>query len=142
MMAKRLGKIARSVAWPLAALMGLAVNRNFTRPRGGSPHGAADSPFPGGGGVLVHRDGKPLFADRACARLLGYAEPEELIRELDDAEDKAAKSVEIAGRVIKEIKPMCQGVHLMPVGLESRIPEVLQAAEIVLDTGIRNSKNR
>ncbi|MCI0440814.1 MAG: methylenetetrahydrofolate reductase [Chloroflexi bacterium] len=60
----------------------------------------------------------------------GVHVPESLIQELDEARDKAAKSVEIAGRVIREIKPMCQGVHLMPIGWESRIPDVLQAAEI------------
>lgn len=62
------------------------------------------------------------------ANIPGVHVPEKLIKELDEVEDKAAKSVEIAGRIIKEIKPMCQGVHLMPIGWESRIPDVIAAA--------------
>jgi 5,10-methylenetetrahydrofolate reductase len=68
------------------------------------------------------------MARRLNATLPGFFVPEEIIRELDGAEDRAAKSVEIASRVIQQIKPLCQGVHIMAVGWESRISEVLRAA--------------
>ena len=70
------------------------------------------------------------MARRLNATLPGFFVPEEIIRELDEAKDRAGKSVEIAARVIEQIKPLCQGVHIMAVGWESRIPEVLRAAGI------------
>ena len=36
----------------------------------------------------------------------------------------------IAARVIEQIMSVCQGVHIMAVGWEQRIPEVLRAAGI------------
>jgi len=56
--------------------------------------------------------------------------PESIIQEIADAEDVSAKSVEIAARTIKEIKAMCQGVHIMAIGWESKIPQILEAADI------------
>jgi 5,10-methylenetetrahydrofolate reductase len=70
------------------------------------------------------------MARRLNATLPGFHVPEEIIRELEGAEDRAAKSVEIAARVIEQIRPVCQGVNIMAVGWESRIPEVLRAAGI------------
>jgi len=60
----------------------------------------------------------------------GISVPAALIGELEGAQDRTAKSLEIASRIIKQIKPMCQGVHLMALGWEARIPQLLQAAEI------------
>ena len=56
--------------------------------------------------------------------------PTTLIKEMDAAEDKSAKSIEIGGRIISQIKGMCQGVHVMAIGWESRIPAMLQAGGI------------
>ncbi|MDP6548920.1 MAG: methylenetetrahydrofolate reductase [Dehalococcoidia bacterium] len=70
------------------------------------------------------------MARRLNATLPGFFVPEEVIRELEGAEDRAKKSVEIAARVIERIMPVCQGVHIMAVGWEQRIPEVLRAAGI------------
>ena len=38
--------------------------------------------------------------------------------------------VEIAARIIKECKPYCQGVHIMALGWESKVPDLLKLAEI------------
>ena len=38
--------------------------------------------------------------------------------------------VEIAARIIKECKPYCQGVHIMALGWESKVPALLEAAGI------------
>jgi methylenetetrahydrofolate reductase (NADPH) len=54
--------------------------------------------------------------------------PESLIDEMDEAEDRVQKSIEIAGRLIREMKDLCQGVHIMPIGWEKRVPAVLEAA--------------
>ena len=74
-----------------------------------------------------------LLRSAAMARFMnknvaGIFVPESLIEELDKAESKAKKSVEIAARLINEMKHMCQGVHIMAIGWEKRVPEVIEAA--------------
>ena len=54
--------------------------------------------------------------------------PDALIEEIERAEDKVQKSIEIAAHLINEMKDMCQGVHIMAIGWESRVPAVLNAA--------------
>ncbi len=80
--------------------------------------------------VLV---GIVLLRSAAMARFMnknvaGIFVPESLIEELEKAESKAKKSVEIAARLINEMKHMCQGVHIMAIGWEKRVPEVIEAA--------------
>ena len=59
----------------------------------------------------------------------GIDVPDALIAEMEDAEDKGKTSVEIAARIINQIKPMCQGIHIMPLGWEDKIPVLLEAVE-------------
>ena len=61
-------------------------------------------------------------------RVAGIYVPDELIKEIDAAGDKPARSVEIAARLIKQLKPMCRGVHIMPIGWERFVPKVLDTA--------------
>lgn len=58
----------------------------------------------------------------------GIRVPEALIQEIDAAGDKKKKSVEIAVRLIRALKPMAQGFHLMPMGWGELVPEILAAA--------------
>jgi len=58
----------------------------------------------------------------------GINVPDNLIKEIEESNDKMAKSVEIASRLIKELKPMCQGLHLMPIGWDKILPRVLDAS--------------
>ena len=58
----------------------------------------------------------------------GVSVPDNLIDEINKANDKSAKSIEIAARLIKELKPMCQGVHIMSIGWYKKVPLVLDAA--------------
>lgn len=64
------------------------------------------------------------------ANVAGVFVPEELIKEMKEVakEDRPKKSVEIAGRLIQQMKDMCQGVHIMPLGWDRYIPQVLDAA--------------
>ncbi len=80
--------------------------------------------------VLV---GIVLLKSAAMARFMnknvaGVYVPDDLIEEMDGAENRAQKSIEIAARLIKEMKPLCQGVHIMAIGWENKVPEVLDAA--------------
>ena len=62
----------------------------------------------------------------------GVMVPQELIDEMDAAPKgrKIDKGIEIAGRMIRRIKDenMCDGVHIMAIGKEDRVPEIMAAA--------------
>jgi len=58
----------------------------------------------------------------------GVFVPEELIQKMAAAEDKTRMGIEIAARLVKELKGMCQGVHIMAIGWEKRVPAILDAA--------------
>ena len=58
----------------------------------------------------------------------GVFVPEELIGKMAAAEDKAQMGIEIAASLIKELKNMCQGVHIMAIGWEKKVPAILGAA--------------
>jgi methylenetetrahydrofolate reductase (NADPH) len=58
----------------------------------------------------------------------GVFVPEELIGKMAAAEDKARMGIEIAANLAKELKDMCQGVHIMAIGWEKKVPAILDAA--------------
>ncbi|UCF99160.1 MAG: methylenetetrahydrofolate reductase [Spirochaetaceae bacterium] len=59
----------------------------------------------------------------------GVSVPDEIIKEMDvEKKDRKKKSVEIAVRLINEMKPMCQGIHFMPLGWESLVPDIINEA--------------
>ncbi|NOX45072.1 MAG: 5,10-methylenetetrahydrofolate reductase, partial [Caldiserica bacterium] len=45
-------------------------------------------------------------------------------------EERRKRGVEICARIIREVKPYCQGIHLMPMGWEDLVPEILELAGI------------
>ena len=75
--------------------------------------------------VLLKSAGMARYMNENVA---GVFVPDNLIKEMVEAKDKVAKSVEIASRLIKELKPMCQGIHVMPIGWDKKVPLVLDAA--------------
>jgi 5,10-methylenetetrahydrofolate reductase len=75
--------------------------------------------------VLLKSAGMARFMNKNVA---GVHVPDNLIDEIDKAEDRPKKSIEIAARLITEMKDMCQGVHIMPIGWEKRVPALLDAA--------------
>lgn len=77
--------------------------------------------------VLLRSAAMARFMNRNVA---GIHVPDDLIEEMDQAENKLQKGIEIAARLIKEMKDMCQGVHIMAIGLESKVPAILDAAEL------------
>jgi len=61
----------------------------------------------------------------------GVFVPDPLIEELRKDKEKTKSGqtgVEIAARLIKEMKSMCQGVHIMPLGWDQHVPAILDAA--------------
>ena len=64
------------------------------------------------------------------ANLPGVFVPDAIVSDLDGAESRAQKSVEISARIIQDIRDMCSGVHIMAIGWEARVPQILEAAGV------------
>lgn len=65
------------------------------------------------------------------ANVAGISVPDSMIEELQKDKEKTKAgitSVEITARIIRECKPYCQGVHIMALGWESKIPAILDQA--------------
>jgi len=77
--------------------------------------------------VLLKSAGMARFMNRSVA---GVHVPDSLIEEMDAAENKRQKSIEIAARLISDMKDLCQGVHIMAIGWEKLVPAVLDAARL------------
>ncbi len=69
--------------------------------------------------------GMARFMNRNVA---GVQVPESLIEEMTVTSDRVKTGVAIAARLIRAMMPMCQGVHLMPIGWEQHVPAILEAA--------------
>ena len=80
--------------------------------------------------VLLKNAGMARYMNNNVA---GIHVPDDMIDELKADKEKAKAGitgVEIAARVIKACKPYCQGVHIMALGWESKVPELLKLAGI------------
>jgi methylenetetrahydrofolate reductase (NADPH) len=60
----------------------------------------------------------------------GVFVPEDMISSMAKAEDKAATGLEIAARLITDVRDLCQGVHIMAIGWEKKVPEILRLANL------------
>ena len=58
----------------------------------------------------------------------GVFVPDALIEKMTQAEDKSRTGIEMAGELIKNLKGLCHGVHIMAIGSEKKVPMVLEAA--------------
>jgi len=60
----------------------------------------------------------------------GVQVPEAIIKELSAAPKENLKKVsaEIAGRLVRQMRPMCQGAHLMTLGWDDLVPEIIREA--------------
>lgn len=62
----------------------------------------------------------------------GVRVPEKMIKRMADARksDRKKVSAETASELVRQMKPMCQGAHLMPPGWDDIVPEIAKASEI------------
>jgi methylenetetrahydrofolate reductase (NADPH) len=58
----------------------------------------------------------------------GVTVPDNLIQKMAEAENKAETGIQIAADLIKQVKDLCQGVHIMAIGWEKRVPQIIEAA--------------
>jgi len=81
----------------------------------------------------------PIIAGIALLKSVGMARyvnkhvegasiPDSIIDQLMKASDKQRASIEIAGSLIKALRPLCQGVQIIPIGWEKQIPALLDYA--------------
>ncbi len=77
--------------------------------------------------IMLKSAGMARFMNKNVA---GVFVPEPLIQRMAKAEDRVKTSIEIAAELIKELKGICQGVHIMPIGWESKVPALLDVAKL------------
>lgn len=80
--------------------------------------------------VLLKSAGMARFMN---ANVSGVFVPDDLIKIMAAApkKERPKKSTEIAASLVKELKGMCQGIHIMPLGWDRYVPDVLEKAELI-----------
>jgi len=58
----------------------------------------------------------------------GVNVPQTMIDQISKAEDKSNAGVAMCAELIRSLKGLCQGVHIMPIGWEKRVPKILESA--------------
>ena len=60
----------------------------------------------------------------------GIKVPDSLVEEMaaTKKEDRKKKAVEIAARIIRQVKPLCNGVHIMALGWDELVPQIIREA--------------
>ena len=74
--------------------------------------------------LLLKSAGMARFINK---NIPGLRVPDELIVELENATNPAETGVEIACRLARAVKPFSHGVHIMAMGREEAIPEIVRA---------------
>jgi len=76
------------------------------------------------------------------SNVAGISVPDSIILEMEETkkEDRKKKAVEITSRIIRQVKPFCHGVHIMPLGWDELIPEIINEAELGLEVRTRRTE--
>jgi 5,10-methylenetetrahydrofolate reductase len=91
-------------------------------------------------GVAILAGIIPLKSERSApwlhANLPGVAVPVAMQAEMETAASLGGvrdKGIELAAKVIAEMREVCQGVHIMAIGLEAEVPQILRDAGVRRD---------
>lgn len=76
-------------------------------------------------GILLLKSAK--MARFITANIPGLRVPDHLVAELGNSADPLAGGIEIARRLVGQVRPFCDGLHIMAMGREDLIPEILKA---------------
>lgn len=87
-----------------------------------------DCPIPILAGIVVLKS--PMMAKYMNANVAGVTVPEHMIEALADKETRVHKSIEMHSKLITQLKPLCQGIHMMPLGWDKHVPAILDGAGI------------
>ena len=77
-------------------------------------------------GVLLLRS--PNVVDFVNQRLAGSMVPEQVGDRIRRASDPVEEAVSLAVEQVRAIRDIAHGVHIMPLGLDDRVPEILERA--------------
>jgi 5,10-methylenetetrahydrofolate reductase len=72
--------------------------------------------------VMLKSAGMAKFMN---ANVAGVTVPDEMIDQMKNTDDKVATSIEITVDLVKELQPLCQGIHTMPLGWNKHVVTVL-----------------
>lgn len=78
-----------------------------------------------GGVILLKSAGMARYMNKNVA---GVCVPDSLIKEMTKTKDKVKTSIEIAANLVRGLKDLCHGVHIMALGWEKRVPQVFREA--------------
>jgi methylenetetrahydrofolate reductase (NADPH) len=88
-------------------------------------------------GVAVLAGIIPLKSEKSGpwlnTHLPGVVVPPDMLEAMDQAAKTGStreKGIELAARVVREMRGICQGVHVMAIGWEAEVPEILRVAGI------------
>ena len=68
------------------------------------------------------------MAQNMTNKLPGVTVPDEIIRELGRANSVASASKALSARIIRDVNPMCNGIHIIAIGWESKVRDILETA--------------
>jgi methylenetetrahydrofolate reductase (NADPH) len=77
--------------------------------------------------ILVRSAEMGLFLNK---HLRSGLVPDHIIEKLAKAPDKERASIEIVRELVKGLKGLCQGVHLIPIGAEEKLSKYLDAVKL------------
>jgi methylenetetrahydrofolate reductase (NADPH) len=72
----------------------------------------------------------PKMARFLHDKVPGISIPDHIMAQVDGATDATATAIEIAASVIRDLKRISSGVHVMAIGWEDHVPAILEAAEV------------
>jgi 5,10-methylenetetrahydrofolate reductase len=88
-------------------------------------------------GVAILAGVIPLKSEKSGpwlnANLPGVVVPPDMLQAMEQAASAGVareRGIELAARVVGEMKDICQGVHVMAIGLEALVPEILRSAGV------------
>ena len=70
----------------------------------------------------------PKMAEYMNTKVPGIRVPDALIQEIAESSDRAQTSIEICARIIRQIRPVCGGLHIMPMGWGDKVPAIIEAS--------------
>lgn len=78
------------------------------------------------GGILLLKSAK--MAHYLNANVPGVSVPLSIVEELEGATDQLEKGIEIAARQVRELKRFCHGAHIMAIGQEESVLNIIERA--------------
>ncbi len=78
------------------------------------------------GGILLLKSAR--MANFLNKNVPGITVPDALIEELEASDDELKKGIEIASRQVRELKGYCHGAHIMAIGQEESVPDIIEGA--------------